>query len=363
MRGLPALLGTGWLSCRSCLLWHSAAFRRLLTVMAFLSPPLCPSTVEANLGPRVPRFALPRPLPGPPGWTLRVSSVVMVLVVVVVDVAEDLGLGRNSTPRHHQVQGPGPRLPQRPRRLLPIVRGGSLRAAVHEGVIVAAEGAAESGAAAVDALQTDVRAVQHGVTGGSVAGPRAGVAARPVRQVPAVLREIALPGAAAVVLVPVAAPPAQGGGTVLLLRQGRLEPQAGGLGLERTSPVGWQRLPARRGVGMLLAQQARGQGGRVAAGQQGGGWPVGHVVDGAKIQLGELWRVEEGVAMGWLRGKAPEVPLRIRVWEVVKGMSRVLAEKVETPSGLHVPRGQPGASGCGLVHRVSGCGERRQHPA
>lgn len=120
-------------------------------MVAFLSPLLCPSTVEANLGPRVPGFALPRPLPGPPGWTLRVSSVVMVLVVVVVDVAEHLGLGRSSTPRHHQVQGPGPRLPRRPRLLLAVVRGGSLRA-IHEGVVVAAERAAESGAAAVDAL-------------------------------------------------------------------------------------------------------------------------------------------------------------------------------------------------------------------
>lgn len=212
--------------------------------MALLSPLLCPSTVEANLGPRVPGFALPRPLPGPPRWTLCVSSVVMVLVVVVVDVAEHLGLGRSSTPRHHQVQGPGPRLPRRPWLLLAIVRGRALRAAVHEGVIVAAEGAAKSGAAAMDALQTDVRAVQHGVTGGTVARPRAGVAARPICQVPAVLREIALPGAAAVVLVHVAATPAQGGCTVLLRCQGCLEPQAGGLGLERTSPVGWQRLPA-----------------------------------------------------------------------------------------------------------------------
>lgn len=101
---------------------------------------------------------------------------------------------------------------------------------------------------------------------------------------------------------------------------------------------------------MLLAQQARSQGGRVAAGKQGGGWPVGHVVDGAKIQLGELRRVEEGVAMGWLQGKTPEVPLRICMWEVVKGMSWVLAEEMESPSRLHVPRGQPGASTCGLVH-------------
>lgn len=114
---------------------------------------------------------------------------------------------------------------------------------------------------------------------------------------------------------------------------------------------------------MLPAQQAWGQGGWVAAGEQGGGWPVGHVVDGAKIQLGEFRRVEEGVAMGWLWGKAPEVPLRIRVWEVVKGMSRVLAEKVESPSRLHVLRGQPGTSDRGLVHRVSGYGERREHPA
>lgn len=140
-----------------------------------------------------------------------------------------------------------------------------------------------------------------------MARPRAGVAAWPICQVPAVLCEIALPRAAAVVLVPVANPPAQGRCPVLLLHQGCLEPQAGGLGLrlERTSPVGRQRLPACRGVGMLLAQQAWGQGRRVATGEQGGGWPVGHVVDGAKIQLGELQRVKEGVAMGWLRGKVP----------------------------------------------------------
>lgn len=98
----------------------------------------------------------------------------------------------------------------------------------------------------MDALQTDVCAVQHGVTGGTVARSRAGVAARPICQVPAVLREIALSRAAAVVLVPVANPPAKGRCPVLLLHQGCLEPQAGGLGLglERTSPVGWQCLPA-----------------------------------------------------------------------------------------------------------------------
>lgn len=163
MRRLPALLGTGW----SCLLWHSAAFRGLLTLMAFLSSLLCPNTVEANLGPRVPGSALP----SAPRGTLRISAIVVVLVVVVVDVAEHLGLGRSSTPRHQQVQGPGPRVPQRPWLFLARVRGGSLRAAVHEGVVVTAEGAAERGAAAVDALQTDVRAVQHGVTGGTMAGP------------------------------------------------------------------------------------------------------------------------------------------------------------------------------------------------
>lgn len=42
------------------------------------------------------------------------------------------------------------------------------------------------------------------------------------------------------------------------------------------------------------------------------------------------------------------------MWEVVKGMSWVLAEEVESPSGFHVPQGHPGASGRGLVHRVSG---------
>lgn len=94
--------------------------------MALLSPLLHPSTVEANLGPRVPGLALPRPLAGPPRRALCVPSVVVVLVVVVVDVAEHLGLGWSSTPRHHQVHGPGPRLPWRPLPLLPVVCGGPL---------------------------------------------------------------------------------------------------------------------------------------------------------------------------------------------------------------------------------------------
>lgn len=221
-------------------------------------------------------------------------------MVVVVDMAEHLGLGWSSPRGHHQVQGPGPPLPGRLQLLLAVVCGGALGAAVHEGIVVAAEGAAEGGAAAVYALQADIRAVQHGVTGGAVAGPRAGVTAWPVGQVPAVLREIALPRATAVVLVPVARPPAQGGCTVLLLCQGCLGCQTGGLRLKGTCPVGCQCRPTCRGVGVLLPQQAWGQRGHVATGQQGGGWSVGHVVDGAKIQLGELWRVEEGVAVGWL---------------------------------------------------------------
>lgn len=150
----------------------------------------------------------------------------------------------------------------------------------------------------MDALQADVCAVQHGVAGRTVAGPRAGVAARTVRQVPAVLREIALPGATAVVLVPVADPPARDGRPVLPLCQGCRQPQAGRCGLQGTRPVGG--LPTRRRAGVLLAPQTGGQGGRVSAGGQGAGWPVWHVVDCAKIQLGELWRVEEGVAVGWL---------------------------------------------------------------
>lgn len=177
------------------------------------------------------------------------------------------------------------------------------------------------------------------------------------------LREIALPRAAAVVLVPVAKPSAQGGHTVLLLCHGCLGCQTGGLRLKGTCPVRCQRLPACRGVGVLLPQQARGQRCHVATGQQGGGWSVGHVVDGAKIQLGELWRVEEGVAVGWLWGKAPEAPLRICLWEVVKGMSWMLAEKVESAPRLHFLRDQPGAGSHGLVPRVSGCGERREHTA
>ena len=150
----------------------------------------------------------------------------------------------------------------------------------------------------MDALQSDVCAVQHGVAGSTVAGPRAGVAAWPIRQVPAVLCQIALPRAAAVVLVPVADPPARDGRTVLPLCQGCLQPQAGRCGLQGTRPMGG--LPTRRRVGVLLAPQTGGQGGSVSAGRQGAGWPVWHVVDSAKIQLGELRRVEEGVAVGWL---------------------------------------------------------------
>lgn len=80
--------------------------------------------------------------------------VVVVPVVVVVDMAGDLGLPCG----HHRVQGTGPGGHTR-LHLLPM--GMRFRAAVYQGVKVTAQGAAEGGAAPVDALQADVRAVDH----------------------------------------------------------------------------------------------------------------------------------------------------------------------------------------------------------
>lgn len=136
MSGILAFLGTGWLACWNCLLHHGTAFQRLLRVMAFLSSLLCPSTVEGNLGPGIPGFAWSGPLPSSPRGTLCMLPVVVMLVVVVVDMAEHLGLGRSSPLGHHQVQGAGPPLPGQPQLLLTVVCGGALRAAVHEGIIV-----------------------------------------------------------------------------------------------------------------------------------------------------------------------------------------------------------------------------------
>lgn len=126
MRGLPTLLGTGWLSHRRSLLQFCPAFQRLLTVMALLNPLLRPSTVKANLSPRVSGLALPRARASPARCAFHIPSVVVVLVVVVVDVVEHLGLGWSGTAGHHQVQGPGSCLPQRPLLLRPVVHGGPI---------------------------------------------------------------------------------------------------------------------------------------------------------------------------------------------------------------------------------------------
>lgn len=85
--------------------------------------------------------------------------VVVVPVAMVVDVAGNVGGFPPSG--HHGFQRTRPR-GHAGLSLLPL--GLPFRAAVHQGVKVAAEGAAEGGAAAVDALQADVCAVDHGVT-------------------------------------------------------------------------------------------------------------------------------------------------------------------------------------------------------
>lgn len=67
----------------------------------------------------------------------------------------------------------------------------------------------------------------------------------------------------------------------------------------------------------------------MAACGHGAHWPVWQIVHGAEIQLGELWGMEEGVAMGQLRSKVPEPPLGVGLWEVIQGVSWVLPEEVK----------------------------------
>lgn len=116
----------------------------------------------------------------------------VVPVAMVVDMAGNLGFSCG----HHGVQRTGPRGHA---RLSLLALGPSLGAAVNQGVKVTAQGAAEGRAAAVDALQADVRAVDHGVTRRAVAGPRTGVAGRSVCQVAAALCAVAFSRAAAIV--------------------------------------------------------------------------------------------------------------------------------------------------------------------
>lgn len=85
---------------------------------------------------------------------LEALFVVVVPMAVVVDMAGNLGFPSG----HHRVQRTGPRGHAGLRLLTP---GLPVRAAVYQGVKVTAERAAEGRTAAVDALQADVRAVDH----------------------------------------------------------------------------------------------------------------------------------------------------------------------------------------------------------
>lgn len=50
---------------------------------------------------------------------------------------------------------------------------------------------------------------------------------------------------------------------------------------------------------------------------------------GAEIQLGELWGMKEGIALGKRGSKVSELPLGMGLWEVIQGMSWVLPEEVK----------------------------------
>lgn len=160
-------------------------------------------------------------LVGASAWALAVLRllVVVVSVAVVVDVAEHslrLLFGAASFV-HHRIQRPGPGLGA---CLQAAPAGGAPRArpVIHKWVIVTAQRAAEGGPAAINPLQRHVGTVQNRVAGGAVAGPRAGVACRPIGQVPTAFRVVAAPRAAAVVLPIVGWRPAvlrrDGGGVV-----------------------------------------------------------------------------------------------------------------------------------------------------
>lgn len=175
---------------------------------------------------------------GAPAGALAVLPllIVVVSVAVVVDVAEYslLLLLRAARFVHHRVQRPGAGLD-----LGPVLQaapascprpGTWARPVVHKWVVVAAQRAAKGGPAAVDTLQGHVGAVEHRVTGGAVAGPRAGVTGRPVGQVAAALRTIAATGAAALILS------AEGSGTAGLWGGGggwMVQSRAGGAALGR----------------------------------------------------------------------------------------------------------------------------------
>lgn len=238
----------------------------------------------------------------------------VVPVAVVVDVAGNLCFPR----RHHGVQRPWPGGHARLSRL---PRGLPCGAAVDQGVEVTAQGAAKGGAAAVDALQADVRAVDHRVARRAVTGPRTGVAGRPIRQVAAALCAVALSRSAAVV----GPGPARGRG-------------AGGRVLGGAAEVAQP--PARR-VGAWGHCQALGL--AQSPGMCGSGLAV--------VPCAHNWLLggEEGAGPAGPSHRAPGRAQQVGGGQVVVRVAGVLANEVEPPARFLV--GSRGSQG--LRKRIS----------
>lgn len=234
--------------------------------------------------------------------------VVVVPVAVVVDMAGHLGFLSG----HHRVQRMGPRGHTR-LGLLPL--GPPLRAAVNEGVKVTAQGAVEGGTAAMDALQADVRAVDHRVTRRTMTGPRTGVTGWPICQVAAALCAVAFSRPAAVV------------------RPGPAWGCRASSGVQR-SASGAAQPPALR-VGVLGHCQALWL-----------AWSPGMCSSGeAVVPRARAW------LLGWQEGTRSCGPSRctpgraqqVGSREVVVGVARMLANEVESPAWFLVrSRGSQG---------------------
>lgn len=167
----------------------------------------------------------------------------------------------------------------------------------------------------MDALQADVRAVDHRVAGRAVTGPGTGVAGWPVSQVAAAFRAVALSGPAAVVRPG----PARGRG-------------AGGRVLGGAAEVAQP--PARR-VGARGRRQALGL--ARSPGVCGSGLAV---VPGAHAWL--LGR-EEGAGPGGPSHRAPGRAQQVSSGQVVVRVAGVLANEVEPPAWFLVSsRGSQG---------------------
>lgn len=222
------------------------------------------------------------------------------------------------------------------------------RPVVHERVVVAAEGAAEGGPAAVHPLQGHVSAVEDRVAGRAMARPRAGVAGRPVGQVAAAHRVVAASRAAAFLLAAVGQRPVAslrrrgavvqpGAGRAALGSAGRAVVVAGpprgvvvaapavpadpvgppgtlcgevvaAAGSQRPAGEEAQRLGVPRGGAGVVAQ--RGVGPRGSAGIVGPhGERDGVLGEGVAARAAVRLRVEEALAL--LRTVVQSAPLRM----------------------------------------------------